>query len=286
MTEIIDTNNIINKINTEITEALKNASRYPKAVFIQIGNNQSSEKYIKMKQRACEKVNIKSEHIKLPNSITHNQLIDIIRKLNKDSDIDGILIQLPLPEQINCYEIINSISSNKDVDGLTSENILNFESDQHHLISCIPAIIINILKEKDINLNNSNVLICGKNNVAFYPMLNIFAKFSHSITICDETYKKLPELVANNDIVISCENRPNIIKSIWLKENAIAFDIGNSYIDDFSSPKGYRIVGDIEFNPSVCKASYITPVPGGMGQLGIAQLVYNIFKAYQNNRGK
>lgn len=288
MTEIIDCKKIIETIKSDIKVGLNridgNIGLKPKASFILVGDNEFSKRYVNLKAKACNEVGFEAEIINFEAGVSEDVLLETIVKLNSDRNVNGILVQMPLPEHINEFKIKNAIDKDKDVDGLSAENTFNIVFGKGGHIPCVPASILYILELCNVNLSNKTILIAGKSDITSKPLLNVFSNLNNAdVIFCDHESGRLAEFVKIADIIVSCCNLPGIIDSDWLTEDSYAFDAGNTCIKDETKKIGYRVVGDIELK-GTCKAKCITPVPGGLGPLSIAMLTKNIYNAFISQR--
>ncbi|MDD3000744.1 MAG: bifunctional 5,10-methylenetetrahydrofolate dehydrogenase/5,10-methenyltetrahydrofolate cyclohydrolase [Candidatus Riflebacteria bacterium] len=282
MTEVIDCKNIIETIKGGIKSGLAqgNAGLKPKASFVLVGDNVFSKRYVDLKMKACQEVGFEVEIINFSANVSEDALLETIVKLNSDSDVNGILVQMPLPEHINEYKIKNAIDKDKDVDGLSAENTFNIVFGKGGHIPCVPASILYILELYNVDFNNKTILIAGKSDITSKPLLNVFSNLDNAdVIFCDHDSKRLAEFVKIADIIVSCCNLPGIIDSDWMSANSYVFDAGNTCIKDETKKIGYRVVGDVDLKET-CKAKCITPVPGGLGPLSIAMLTKNIYNAF------
>ena len=286
MTKILDIKPFIDEIRNEIINGLKklNTNLKPKCAFIRVGDNPASEKYVSLKEKACELVGIDYLDLHFPNNIKQDELQKEIYELNNDNSINGILVQMPLPEHIDEFIIKNTVDSDKDVDGISSRNILQTQH-QCGSVGCLPATVLYLLSKFNIDLNQKTLLICGKSDVMSKPALNIFSNSFKDIIYTDYDSNNLKYFSTLADVIISCCNKPHFFDSDWLKTGSIFFDMGNSKISDLTKKCGYRLLGDLDYKEKTCEAAYITPVPGCMGPATIAMLTLNIYKSFlkQNN---
>ena len=225
----------------------------------------------------------KSEY--LPDDISEKDLLDVIDKYNKDNNYHGILVQLPLPKHINENKIIEAISPKKDVDGFSPTSIGNLVIGKDTFVSCTPAGIQELLIRYNIDTKGKHVVVLGRSNIVGKPIANIMLqKKEHAnsvVTICHSAAKDLTQFTKQADILIAAIGSANFVKANMIKEGAVVVDVGINRVEDSTKPKGYRIVGDVDFDEVSKKASYITPVPGGVGPMTRAMLLSNTFKAYK-----
>lgn len=246
----------------------------PKLCVIIVGNNPASEIYVAGKAKACSKVGITSEIYRLPETAKESEVIDVINKLNKDKSINGILLQMPLPKHLNEQKLINLISANKDVDGLTQANLGKLlQQDPSGHMGCTPFGVIKLLKAYNIELKGKDVVIINRSLLVGKPLALMFLNEDATVTICHSKTKNIAEKTKNADIVVVAVGKKNFLTSNMIKEGAIVVDVGINRDD--TDPK--RICGDVDFENVSKKASFITPVPGGVGPMTISMLLRNTY---------
>ncbi len=271
-----------NEIKKEIESIKKTRNATPGLTVILVGNHTPSEIYVRNKELSAKEVGITSEVIRFESSITQEKLIEVIHRLNKDKKVHGILVQLPLPPHINGSKIIEEIDPKKDVDGFHPVNVGNLSSGKDSLIPCTPLGSYLLIKNVQKNLTGLEALIIGRSNLNGKPMAQLLLKEDCTVTIGHSKTKNLKELCQKADIVVAAVGRANLVKGDWVKEGAIVIDVGINREEDKTEKKGYKIVGDVEFDSVVKKARAITPVPGGVGPMTIACLLNNTLKAFKN----
>jgi methylenetetrahydrofolate dehydrogenase (NADP+)/methenyltetrahydrofolate cyclohydrolase len=267
------------KIKKEIQSIKKKTRLTPGLTAILIGNHVPSEIYVRNKAISAKEVGINDKVLRFKNSISETKLISVIRKLNKDKKVHGILVQLPLPNHIHGHKIIEEIDPRKDVDGFHPINVGNLSSGKDSLISCTPLGCYLLIKSIRKNLSGLNALMIGRSNLNGKPMVQLLLKENCTVTIGHSKTKNLKELCKKADIVVVAAGRANLVKGDWIKKGAIVIDVG---INRVKKKNGYKIIGDVEFKSAVKKAEAITPVPGGVGPLTIACLLNNTLKAFKN----
>lgn len=244
-----------------------------KLVVIQVGDDYASSVYVKNKEKLCNELGILFEHLKY-DSITENDLILKIEELNNDKSVTGILLQLPLPFDINESRVIDAISPLKDVDGLTSSNIGNLFSFTEGLVSCTALGIMEILKSIDVCFESANVVIVGRSKLVGIPLMGLLLEKNATVSVCHSKTKNLKDITFRADIVIVAVHQKKFLTSDYVKDGAVVIDVG------INREKG-KIYGDCAFDELIHKCKYITPVPGGVGPLTVIMLVSNIVKAYE-----
>jgi len=271
-----------NEIKKEIESIKKTRNTTPGLTVILVGNHTPSEIYVRNKELSAKEVGITSEVIRFESSITQEKLIEVIHGLNKDKKVHGILVQLPLPPHINGSKIIEEIDPKKDVDGFHPVNVGNLSSGKDSLVPCTPLGSYLLIKNVQKNLTGLEAIIIGRSNLNGKPMAQLLLKEDCTVTIGHSKTKNLKELCQKADIVVAAVGRANLVKGDWVKEGAIVIDVGINREEDKTEKKGYKIVGDVEFDSVVKKARAITPVPGGVGPMTIACLLNNTLKAFKN----
>lgn len=266
------------KIKKEIQSIKKKTRLTPGLSVILIGSHAPSEIYVRNKAISAKEVGINSKVLRFKNSISETKLISVIRKLNKDKKVHGILVQLPLPDHIHGHKIIEEIDPRKDVDGFHPINVGNLSSGKDSLISCTPLGCYLMIKSIKKNLSGLNALMIGRSNLNGKPMVQLLLKEDCTVTIGHSKTKNLKELCKKADIVVVAAGRANLVKGDWIKKGAIVIDVG---INRVKKKNGYKIIGDVEFKSVVKKAKAITPVPGGVGPVTIACLLNNTLKAFK-----
>ena len=278
MMMILDGKSIKNKIMDELRDVVVNLSVKPKLVVIQVGNNEASNVYIKQKNNMCNYIGYDFEHIKLDNDVTTEILLGVVDKLNNDDSVTGILVQLPLPMGIDTDIVVNSISSLKDVDGLTDLNNGMLFHNKDTLYSCTPYGVMELLDRYNISVSGKNVVVVGRSDLVGKPMGVMMLNKDATVTICHSKTENLSEYTKNADILVVAVGRPNFITSDMVSDGTIVIDVGISRLDD-------GLCGDVDFDSVKDKCSYITPVPGGVGPMTVAMLGKNILKAYKIQNG-
>lgn len=285
---IIDGKKIASDIRSELKkeiEELKSAGKsVPGLAAILVGENPASESYVKSKSKACEEVGMLSKIEKLSADISEKALLEIIQKYNDDFAFNGILVQLPLPKHINEEKIIEAIDPLKDVDGFHPVNVGNLVIGKDTLLPCTPAGIQELLVRYKIPIKGKHVVVVGRSNIVGKPIANILLQKKQNanaiVTVCHSAASDISYFTKQADILIAALGQPNFVKAEMIKEGAVIIDVGINRVEDKFNSKGYRITGDVEFETVKNKASYITPVPGGVGPMTVAMLLKNTFKAY------
>ena len=271
---------ILKEIENEHSELQAKVGRKAGLAVIIVGENPASQIYVRNKIRACERVGFHSETIRLDEHITEENLLLEIEKLNNDNNIDGILVQLPIPKHINELKVINAISAEKDVDGFHTTNIGKMMiGDETGFLPCTPAGVIQMFEEYNIDLEGKDVLVIGQSNIVGKPMTLLLINKRATVQVCNSKTKNLSEKLQKADVVVAAAGSPKLVKGSDVKEGVVVIDIGINRVDG-------KIYGDVDFEEVSQKASYITPVPGGVGPMTIAMLIKNTFKSYKQKVGK
>jgi methylenetetrahydrofolate dehydrogenase (NADP+) / methenyltetrahydrofolate cyclohydrolase len=272
MATIIDGKAIAAKIRTELTAAvvgLKAKGVIPGLAVVLVGEDPASKVYVSMKEKACTDVGIFSAEHKLPAETSEAELLALIAKLNADPRIHGILVQLPLPKQINTEKVLEAISPNKDVDGFHPYNVGRLMVGKPTFQPCTPYGVMVMLKETGYDLAGKSVVVVGRSNIVGKPVAMMCLQQHATVTICHSRTKNLADVVRAADVVIAAVGVPEMIKGDWIKEGAVVIDVGVNRVGE------KKLVGDVEFAAAAEHASAITPVPGGVGPMTITMLLYN-----------
>jgi methylenetetrahydrofolate dehydrogenase (NADP+) / methenyltetrahydrofolate cyclohydrolase len=255
----------------------------PHLVAILVGNNGASETYVASKVKACQEVGFKSTLIRLEEDISALKLLDVVIDLNRDPDVHGILVQLPLPKHISEEEVINTIDPNKDVDGFHPNNIGRMVLGHPTFVSATPYGIMLMLQHYKVETKGKHAVVIGRSHIVGRPLSILLSGNSDpgncTVTICHSHTSNIKEICQTADIIIAALGRPNFVTAEMVKEGAVVIDVGITRVEDASKKSGYRIVGDVDFEKVSPKCSFITPVPGGVGPMTIAALMKNTFKA-------
>lgn len=277
MAEIIDGKKVSQHIREEVArevEKLNNETgTTPGLAAVLVGDNPASEIYVRNKRKACEQVGIYSEEYKLSKETTQNELLSLIDKLNNDKKIHGILVQLPLPEQIDSTKILRSVSPSKDVDGFHPENVGLLVEGNPRFISCTPNGIMKMLDFYNIEIKGKEAVVVGRSNIVGKPTAILLLHRHATVTICHSRTTRLDEVARRADILVAAIGRPNFITEDMVKEGAVVIDVG------INRNKDGKLIGDVDFEKVKGKASYITPVPGGVGPMTIAMLLWNTLES-------
>ena len=266
------------KLKKEV-EDLKAINIVPKLAVILVGNDSASKVYVRNKSKACQEVGIEYEEILLDENTTMDKLLSIIKKLNDRKDINGILLQSPIPKGLNIQEAFNLIDYRKDVDGFNPINIGKLLTGQDCFISCTPFGIMKMFEEYNIDLTGKNAVVIGRSNIVGKPMAQCLLNKNATVTICHSKTKNIGKITKNADIIVSAVGKINMVTKEMVKPGAVVIDVGMNRNEEG------KLVGDVDFENVSKVSSYITPVPGGVGPMTIAMLLNNVVKAtkLQNN---
>ena len=277
---------ILNEISLEVKQRTNKGYKTPHLAAILVGNDGPSQTYVNSKIKACEKVGFKSSLFSYDSNISEEKLIDEIELINNNDDIDGFIVQLPLPNSINQENILNSVNPNKDVDGFHPINYGKMTIGIDSFIPATPYGILELFKRCKISLDGKKCLVIGRSQIVGRPISILLSQSNEfcnaTVTLAHSRTIDLDKLALDSDVIISAIGRPEFLKAEMVKEGAIIIDVGISRVKDDSSKKGYKIVGDVDFKNVSKKASYITPVPGGVGPMTIMMLLINTIKAANN----
>ncbi len=278
---IIDGKAIAATIRAEIAQevaALKaETGRVPGLATVLVGQRKDSQSYVRMKKKACAEVGITSFSNDLPADVSQQDLLNVVRSLNDNPDVHGILVQLPLPAHIDDEEILGAVSLEKDVDGFHPLNIgrLSMKRREPLFVPCTPRGCIELLDRSGVEIEGKHAVVLGRSNIVGLPVSMLLLHRNATLTICHSRTRNLPEIVRSADILIAAVGRAEMVKGDWVKPGAVVIDVGVNAVEDLGTEKGYRLVGDVAFDQVAEHAAAITPVPGGVGPMTIAMLLRN-----------
>lgn len=279
--KLIDGKAIAAEIRAEIhadVQSLEQAfGRPPGLATVLVGERKDSQTYVRMKKKACAEVGIRSFGHEPPADISQDALLGMVRDLNANPEVDGILVQLPLPPHIDEEEILSAISLAKDVDGFHPLNIgrLSMKRREPMFVPCTPKGCIELLDRSDIAIAGRHAVVLGRSNIVGLPVAMLLLHRNATLTVCHSRSADLPSFVRQADILVAAVGRPEMVRGDWIKPGAAIIDVGVNAVDDPDSEKGYRLVGDVCFEEARQVAGAITPVPGGVGPMTIAMLLRN-----------
>lgn len=271
------------QIASEVQQIVAGGSRRPKLVAILVGEDGASKTYVNNKEKACHDVGFDSEVLRYPENTTEEELLAKIREINADSGVDGLIVQLPLPPHIDEANVIHTISPSKDVDGFHSQNVGKLMLGEETFVSATPYGIMALLEHYDIDTKGKHCVVLGRSNIVGRPIANLLSLKGNpgdcTVTICHSRTKNVEQYTKMADIIIAAIGIPHYLKEDMVKEGAVVIDVGITRVPDASKAKGYRLVGDVDFENVAPKCSYITPVPGGVGPMTIVSLMRNTLQA-------
>jgi methylenetetrahydrofolate dehydrogenase (NADP+) / methenyltetrahydrofolate cyclohydrolase len=274
------------KVKEKTVLLKRKGHKTPHLAAILVGSNGASETYVASKVKNCEEVGFKSSLIRFAENISEDELVSAIEKLNNDDDVDGILVQLPLPQQVNEEKIINIIHPGKDVDGFHPMSIGKMVQGLPTFIPATPYGILLMLEHYNIETSGKHAVVIGRSNIVGRPISILLSRNGNpgncTVTVCHSRTKNLKEICLQADIIIAALGIPEFLKADMVKENAVVIDVGITRVEDASKKSGFAIKGDVDFANVAPKCSYITPVPGGVGLMTIAALLMNTFTACEN----
>ena len=273
MPQIIDGKLISTTIKDELKKEVADNGIKATLAVIQVGSDPASSVYVGNKKKACEYIGIGSKSYELPEETSEEELLKLIDDLNSDDDINGILVQLPVPKHIDEKKIINRISPKKDVDGFHPESVGNLCIGQDGFVSCTPAGIIELLKRSDISIEGKECVVIGRSNIVGKPMALLLLANNGTVTVCHSKTKDLKSICKRADILVAAVGRPKMITAEYIKEGAVVIDVGIHRMDNG------KLCGDVDYDDVAPLTSAITPVPGGVGPMTIAMLMVNCVKA-------
>ncbi len=271
------------EVRRDVEDWVEDGNRPPFLQVVLVGSDPASDVYVGAKTRACSEVGIETDTMRLPDTISAKELKKTIHKLNEDDSVDGILVQLPLPTHLSSHDVIESIDYRKDVDGFHPMNVGRLTVGQPSFRSCTPAGIFELFKYYSIPTKSKHAVIVGASNIVGRPVSIILSKEESegkaTTTVCHKFTKDLTQHTISADILVVAAGQPNLIKGEMVKEGVVVIDVGINRVADETSDKGYKLVGDCHFESVKEKASWITPVPGGVGPMTVAMLMKNTLLA-------
>jgi methylenetetrahydrofolate dehydrogenase (NADP+) / methenyltetrahydrofolate cyclohydrolase len=273
------------ELKIKVAQLVVEGKKIPHLAAVLVGTNGASETYVGSKVRTCEEIGYKSTLVRLDEDISENKLLGLIEDLNNDPDIDGILVQLPLPKHISDEKVINTIDPAKDVDGFHPVSVGRMVQGLSTFIPATPHGVMLMLEHYKVDTKGKHAVVIGRSNIVGRPMSVLLSANTNpgncTVTICHSHTKNLKELCLSADIIVAALGRPEFVTSDMVKEGAVVIDVGITRVEDSTKKKGYSIKGDVKFDEVSPKCSFITPVPGGVGPMTIAALMKNTYRACQ-----
>lgn len=279
--EIIDGKELAGTIRTELKQEVENIKKkgfQPKLAVIMVGEDKASAVYVRNKSKACNEVGVEYEEFLLPTETTMDKLLGLIETLNQDTNIDGILLQSPIPKHLDIDEAFRAIDPGKDVDGFHPVNVGKLSLNQDCFVSCTPFGIIKMLETYHVPIEGKHAVIIGRSNIVGKPLIQCLLNKNATVTICHSKTQNLEEVTKQADILIAAIGKPEFVTANMVKEGATVIDVGINRTEDG------KLVGDVNFEEVSKQASYITPVPGGVGPMTVAMLMTNVVKAAKNRK--
>lgn len=281
-------NDIKNEIAAEVEKMKANGEKVPHLAAILVGSDGASLTYVGSKVKACERVGFESTLVQMPDTTSELELLKKIKQLNKDDNIDGFIIQLPLPSQIDTQKVLLTVDPHKDVDGFHPENFGKMALDMSTFIPATPFGILELLQRYKVDTKGKHTVVIGRSHIVGRPMSILMSRKgwpgNSTVTLTHSNTKNIAQITTQANIIISALGVPNFLKAEMVKDDAVIIDVGITRVEDENSPRGYVIRGDVDFENVSKKASYITPVPGGVGPMTIAMLLKNTLLAREQRR--
>ncbi|MFV0564843.1 MAG: bifunctional 5,10-methylenetetrahydrofolate dehydrogenase/5,10-methenyltetrahydrofolate cyclohydrolase [Flavobacteriaceae bacterium] len=280
-------NDIKDEITAEVNKMRQKGEKVPHLAAVLVGSDGASLTYVNSKVKACERVGFKSTLVKMSSTISEIELLDKIEELNENPDIDGFIVQLPLPPQIDEQKVLLAVNPDKDVDGFHPTNFGKMALDMSTFIPATPFGILELLERYDVETQGKHTVVIGRSHIVGRPMSILMGRKgfpgNSTVTLTHSHTKNITQITSQADIIISALGVPNFLKAEMVKDDVVVIDVGITRVPDETAPKGYKIVGDVDFENVSKKASYITPVPGGVGPMTIAMLLKNTLLARERH---
>ncbi len=278
------------EIKKEVARMIDDEDKSPHLAAVLVGEEPASQTYVKGKEKACQEVGIISSLYKYPSDIPENELLDVVEFLNNDPEIDGFIVQLPLPGHISENRIIEAINPEKDVDGFHPENLGKMVAGLPTYISATPLGILTLLERYEIETEGKNCVVLGRSNIVGTPISILMSRKKYpgnaTVTVCHSMTKDIPQYTRKADILIVALGQPEFVTADMVKKDAVVIDVGIHRVKSDKTKSGFKLIGDVKFDEVSKKCSYITPVPGGVGPMTIASLLMNTLKAARNEINK
>jgi methylenetetrahydrofolate dehydrogenase (NADP+)/methenyltetrahydrofolate cyclohydrolase len=275
------------RISAEVSEGISLGKRKPHLAAVLVGNDGASETYVASKVKTCKEIGFESTLIRFPETVSQAELIETVERLNADASLDGILVKLPLPKHIDADEVTLRIDPTKDVDGFHPGSLGRMMLGLPGFVPATPKGIMMLLEHYNINTSGMHAVVIGRSNIVGTPMSVLLSRNQNpgncTVTLCHSKTADLKSFTLQADLVVAALGKPEFLKADMVKPGAIVIDVGITRVEDATSPKGYKILGDAEFHPLAEKCSWITPVPGGVGAMTIAALMQNTLEAWKRN---
>lgn len=279
--QLIDGKKTSSDIKAEIAEEVKKMNRKPHLAAVLVGHDGGSETYVAHKIKSCEEVGFKSSLIRFEDDVTEEELLKTVEKLNNDSDVDGFIVQLPLPKHIDEQKVIEAISPEKDVDGFHPVNLGRLVAGLDTFVSATPSGIVDLLKRYNVETSGKHCVIIGRSNIVGRPLSILMSQkgIDATVTVCHSRTENLKEITKTADILVAAIGRPGFVTADMVKDGVTVIDVGTTRVKSDQTKSGWKLKGDVDFDEVSKKASLITPVPGGVGPMTICSLLKNTLKA-------
>jgi len=281
-------NEIKEEIAKEVSEIVESGKRSPHLAAVLVGDDGASLTYVNSKVKSCEKIGFKSTLIKLPADVAESELLDRIEELNQDDELDGFIVQLPLPEHINEQNVINAVSPDKDVDGFHPTNVGKMVLNLPTFLPATPKGIMELLNRYNVDISGKNVVVMGRSHIVGSPISILMARKTTpgnaTVTLTHSRTKNMKEFTKNADVIVIALGIAEYLTGDMVKDGVVVIDVGITRVADSSKKSGFKLLGDVNFEEVSKKASFITPVPGGVGPMTIASLLMNTLQAYKERK--
>jgi methylenetetrahydrofolate dehydrogenase (NADP+)/methenyltetrahydrofolate cyclohydrolase len=279
--QLIDGKKTSSEIKSEIADEVKKMNRKPHLAAVLVGHDGGSETYVAHKIKSCEEVGFKSSLIRFEDNVTEAELLQTVEKLNNDSDVDGFIVQLPLPKHIDEQKVIEAINPDKDVDGFHPVNLGRLVAGLDTFVSATPSGIVDLLRRYNVKTVGKHCVIIGRSNIVGRPLSILMSQkgIDATVTVCHSRTENLKEIAKTADILVAAIGRPGFVTADMVKEGAVVIDVGTTRVKSDQTKSGWKLKGDVDFDEVSKKASLITPVPGGVGPMTICSLLKNTLKA-------
>ena len=286
---IIDGKQVAKEMREELkvkVATLKEQGIVPGLAVILVGEDPASKSYVSAKEKACEEIGVFSDDNRLPADVTQEELMAIVEAKNNDPKINGILVQLPLPSHLNESEVLLAIDPDKDVDGFHPINVGKMVVGEKAFLPCTPHGVVQLLARSGVEIEGAHVVVVGRSNIVGKPVANMLLQKKENanatVTLCHTRTKDMAHFTKQADIIIAAAGRPNTVTADMVKDGVVVIDVGVNRVEDATKKRGYRLVGDVDFDAVKEKASLITPVPGGVGPMTITMLLFNTVESAEN----
>lgn len=279
MAELLDGRSLSKQLGPALRARIAALPRPPGLAVVRVGEDPASKVYVASKQKRATRLGFHQQAHVLPASTTQQQLLDLVGRLNADPAIDGILVQLPLPDHVDATTVLDAIDPDKDVDGFHPHNVGLLSQGRPRYVSCTPRGCMELLAAAGVALEGAHAVVIGRSNIVGRPMAMLLEKANATVTLCHSRTRDLPSLVAGADVVVAAVGRPHVIRGEWIKPGAVVIDVGINRLDDGS------LVGDVDTDAAAGRARAITPVPGGVGPMTITMLMHNTVLAAERHLG-